>query len=97
MTCGWFDSAEQPIGSGSDLWHSPPRTLRSAAATILPRKVLQTARAVYRSLLPNIFSVLPPGATVLLSCQDWRRRSHRVQGAVALPDRESGTWRREWR
>src|ERR1700676_4768748 len=97
MTCGWFDSAEQPIGSGSDLWHSLPRTLRSAVATIRPRKDLQTARAVYRSLRPNIFSALHQGATVPLSCQDWRRRLHRVQGAVALLDRESGTSRREWR
>src|SRR6266404_7094881 len=95
MTRGWFDSAERPIGSGSDLWHSLPRTLRSAAATIRPRKELQTARVVYRSLRPNIFSALPQPATVPPPCQDWRRRSSRVQGAVALLDRELGTWRRE--
>src|SRR6202035_375799 len=96
MTCSMYDSAEQLIGSGSDLWRSLPRTLSSAAATIRRQKDFQTARAVYRSLRPNIFSTLSQGATVPLSCQDWRRRSHRVQGAVALLDRESGTWRRDW-
>src|SRR5258708_21488217 len=97
MTSGWFDSAGRPIGSGWDLWHSLPRTLHSAAATIRPRKELQTAREVCRSLRPNIFSALPQEKIVPLFCQDWTRRLHRVRDAVALLDRESGTWRREWR
>src|SRR5580700_5104621 len=46
MCC--FDSAEQPYGSGSDLWHSL-QILRSAASTIPPIGI-NTSIVAHRSI-----------------------------------------------
>jgi len=65
-TDGLFDSARQPIGSGSDLWHSPPRTWHGAAATTHPRRDSETTKVVSRSLHPNIVSNALPKVSLLV-------------------------------
>jgi hypothetical protein len=69
-TGDWFDSARQPIGFESDLWHSRPRTWRGAEATTRPRRKTETARRISRSLHPNIVSTVLPKVFLLPLCRN---------------------------
>jgi len=88
----WFDSAEQPIGSASDLWRSLPRTLQKVPLQpfVRGKELAKLREAAYRSLRPNIFSALLKGQLRPCLVRSGDERSHRVQGAVALLDREIG-------
>ena len=64
------DSARQPIGSGSGLWHSLPRTWPAVPQQpLIPGKDSETARVVSRSLHPNIVSTALPKVSLLPLCR----------------------------